>query len=71
MPPQQHTEDLIDLEGFAEEDIEAIETIASERGISFDEAVKQLLQEHIKKRREKAKKGVLARLFRFPGANTR
>lgn len=71
MPQPPHTEDRIDLEGFAEEDIAAIETVAAERGISFDDAVKQLLLEDIKKRREKAKKGVLARLFGFPRVNKR
>lgn len=71
MPPQQSTEDRIDLSGFADEDIEAIEVIANQRGISFDEAIKQVLKEEIKKRREKANNGLIARLLRFRGANTR
>lgn len=71
MPPQQHTDLGIDLSGLAEEDVEAIESIAAERGVPRDEAIKQIFLEEIKKRREKANKGLIARLLRFRGANTR
>jgi hypothetical protein len=64
-----HAEIEIDLSCFSAEDLAAIEAIAVQRGISFDEAVKQIALEEIKRRRKLPQKRTLARVFRFRSAH--
>lgn len=64
-----HAEIEIDLSCFSTEDLAAIEAIAVQRGISFDEAIKQIALEEIKRRRKLPQKRTLARVFRFRSAH--
>lgn len=62
-PKQTITETPVSLEGFELQDIAALEKVAEDRGISFDEACRQLLQEHARSLRKSQPKGLLQRLF--------
>jgi hypothetical protein len=62
-PKQTTTETEVSLEGFELQDIAALEKVAEDRGISFDEACAQLLQEHARSLRNPQPKSLFRRLF--------
>lgn len=62
-PNQTHSVTEIPLDGFTKQDIEALEKIAKERSISFDEACKQLLLKRSRELRADRGPGLFARLF--------
>ena len=64
MAPPEHNKDEteVSLDGFDAQDIDALQKIADERGLSFDEACKQLLLERARKLR-KPKPGWFGLLF--------
>ncbi|CAN7188899.1 hypothetical protein [Acidovorax sp. LjRoot117] len=59
----------IDLSGLSEQDLSAIESEATRRGISFDDECLRMLVEHSRQLQRRARLNPLARLFRFPSAN--
>ncbi len=58
-----HDPTPVDLSGFADAEIDAIETEALRRGISFDDCCKQLLLEHSRQLQKKARVCPLRRFF--------
>lgn len=55
----------IDLSGLSEQELSAIETEADKRGVSFDEACKQILLDRSKELQKRGRLNPIARLFRF------
>ena len=63
-PPEQNTnETAVSLDGFERQDIAALEREAMQRGISLDEACKQLLLERAREIRNPKPKGLFGLLF--------
>lgn len=62
-PEQDEVVAQIDLNGFSQQDIEAIEKVANDRGLSFDDACLQLLLERSRELRADRGPGLFARLF--------
>ncbi len=58
-------ETAVDLSGLSEQDISAIESEAQRRGLSFDDACKQILRERSQELQKRARLNPIARLFRF------
>lgn len=59
----------VDLSGLSDQDISAIETEAKKRGLSFDEACKQILLDRSKELQKRGVLSPIARLFRFQVAH--
>lgn len=65
----QATDTLVDLSGLAPQEIDALEIEAKKRGLSLEDACKQLLIEHARELRKRPRLTRLGRLLRFPIAN--
>jgi flagellar hook-basal body complex protein FliE len=63
-----HTLTPVDLSGLSDAEYLAIENEAKERGVSFDEAFKQMIKETSQRLQKRSKLTPIARLFRFPSA---
>lgn len=53
----------IDFSGLAQQDIDAIKEIAKDRGVSLEDACKQILLERARELRSNRGQGLFARLF--------
>lgn len=59
----------VDLQGFSDKELSAIESEAIRRGVSFDEAVKQLLIEHARNAKAKKRETPIWKRYSFPGVH--